>query len=304
MINQFGTLPSQVYLAPHAGLPLRNEVNSLYPSYANLMSNYWFPRFQEIPSGMGNLSLLAQSSVVPQNDRLSSMQVSNYAGSHTGTPELSNQFSNSPEDFSVVPARDAQTTNCCGNAASRSKLTWREEHFEIMKSIVVQYKSDWKRIVKRFFRLTGLKVSVPFLKKKFKEATSTENLLKRVKFSHEEDLLIVRSVLKYGLDWEKISQYLPGRSPMMIKNRFYSHIKKGKTYESLVEEVKANNLEEELETSITADPQDLCENDSVSWIGESKLKIFSEVDENEACFFVSMRSLDGELNERITASNL
>ena len=46
--------------------------------------------------------------------------------------------------------------------------------------------------------------------------------VKKEKFSLEEDKNLRELYLKYGSKWTKISKYIDGRTPEMIKNRFYS----------------------------------------------------------------------------------
>ena len=49
--------------------------------------------------------------------------------------------------------------------------------------------------------------------------------LKRGKFEKEEDELIIELYSKYGNQWTIMSKYFKNRNALMIKNRYYSHIK-------------------------------------------------------------------------------
>jgi len=62
---------------------------------------------------------------------------------------------------------------------------------------------------------------------------------KRVRFTHKEDLLIVKLYSQFGYDWEKIASEFESRTSIMVKNRFY-HIKKKNILQSLLNEVEAN----------------------------------------------------------------
>ncbi len=50
--------------------------------------------------------------------------------------------------------------------------------------------------------------------------------LKRTKFTEEEDEKIINLYLKFGNNWKEISNYFEDRNANMIKNRFYSFLKK------------------------------------------------------------------------------
>ena len=45
-------------------------------------------------------------------------------------------------------------------------------------------------------------------------------------FEQIEDMLILAMFKQWGKKWSKISKVLNGRPENMVKNRFYSHIKK------------------------------------------------------------------------------
>jgi len=56
--------------------------------------------------------------------------------------------------------------------------------------------------------------------------------LKRTKFSEEEDEKIINLYLKFGNNWKEISNYFEDRNANMIKNRFYSFLKKKKNIQN------------------------------------------------------------------------
>ncbi len=47
-----------------------------------------------------------------------------------------------------------------------------------------------------------------------------------MKWTENEDQLIIKLYNEFGPRWSTISHILLGRSENMVKNRFYSHIKK------------------------------------------------------------------------------
>jgi len=50
--------------------------------------------------------------------------------------------------------------------------------------------------------------------------------LTRGKFTKHEDEIIKQVYQQIGPKWHKVMEKLPNRSENMIKNRFYSHLKK------------------------------------------------------------------------------
>jgi hypothetical protein len=109
---------------------------------------------------------------------------------------------------------------------------WCEEHEKLLRKLAVQYKFDWKKIAKKF---DNKKYTPHFLKMRYK-GYDEGPVPKRVKFSHEEDVLIAKYFDEYGVDWDKMVSHFPNRTAIMLKNRFYSHIRKHNMLESLLEE--------------------------------------------------------------------
>lgn len=113
---------------------------------------------------------------------------------------------------------------------------WDETDDQDLLKFVVKYKNDWKKVADRF-KTRKKKVTNHFLKTRYKELTNDPYLLRR-KFSYEEDLLIAKYYVEYGCDWERISQHFSNRTGTMIKNRFYSYIKKKDLLEQLLQELE------------------------------------------------------------------
>jgi hypothetical protein len=109
---------------------------------------------------------------------------------------------------------------------------WCEEHEKLLRKLAVQYKFDWKKIAKKF---NNKKYTPHFLKMRYK-GYDEGPVPKRIKFSHEEDVLIAKYFDEYGVDWEKMVSHFPNRTAVMLKNRYYSHIRKHNMLESLLEE--------------------------------------------------------------------
>jgi len=69
------------------------------------------------------------------------------------------------------------------------------------------------------------KVTPHFLKNRFKYLNNDKFLL-RIKFEHSEDLKLALLYKQHGSKWENIANNFPNRTPVMLKNRYYSHIRK------------------------------------------------------------------------------
>mmetsp|Transcript_20749 Transcript_20749/g.18172 ORF Transcript_20749/g.18172 Transcript_20749/m.18172 type:complete len:102 (-) Transcript_20749:445-750(-) len=61
---------------------------------------------------------------------------------------------------------------------------------------------------------------------------------KWVKYSHLEDLKLAKYVKVYGNDWAKISLHFINRDAMMLKNRYYAHVRKDEKFVALLKEVE------------------------------------------------------------------
>jgi len=82
------------------------------------------------------------------------------------------------------------------------------------------------------------KLGPNLLRIKYKEL-APDLTQKRVRFTHSEDLNIVKYYSQYGYDWEKIASHFESRTAIMVKNRFY-HIKKKNILDKLLEEVEVD----------------------------------------------------------------
>lgn len=85
-------------------------------------------------------------------------------------------------------------------------------------------------------------MSPTFLRKRFMEIRDLPRI-KRSKFSHEEDLKLAELIESFGMNWIKISEKFPERGAIMLKNRYYSFIRKKNILESLQEENKLKKRE-------------------------------------------------------------
>jgi len=117
-----------------------------------------------------------------------------------------------------------------------------EEKEETLMKYASQYKCDWKKIAKKF---NNKKLTPHFLKNKYKELSAGPSQ-RRIKFNHREDLMIAKYFEKYGSNWGQMAVHFNGRNGIMLKNRYYSFIRKRDLLEVLLQEVReieSNNCE-------------------------------------------------------------
>jgi hypothetical protein len=113
---------------------------------------------------------------------------------------------------------------------------WTSKDDEYLYLLILKYKHDWKRISRRIMKERNKNYSWSFLKNRYKIFLKNKNQ-KPKKFTHSEDLLIVKYFEEYGTQWGKIAEHFPNRNPTMIKNRYYSFIKRKHKYEALLAEL-------------------------------------------------------------------
>lgn len=111
---------------------------------------------------------------------------------------------------------------------------WCDEDEKLLRKLAVQYKFDWKKVSKKF---ANKKYTPHFLKMRYK-GHDEGPVPKRVKFSHEEDVLIAKCFEEYGIDWDKMVIHFTNRTAIMLKNRYYSYIRKNDRLDKLLEEAQ------------------------------------------------------------------
>jgi len=285
----FLVLTNQIHVNSKSTLPLRTEMKSLQDFHDTPSINYW-PSFDQNPPPHTTTCPVLKNQNPNSIQRIHLPTQATFTEVSQGSSSLSSKDYNCPNEHKMENEKTSR----------RLHDKWKEEYDDLLKSVVIKYKADWKRIVRRMFTLTNLKVSLAFLKRRYRGITNQNTLLKRVKFSHQEDLIILNSMQLYGPDWQKISLHLPGRSSLMIKNRFYSQIRKNKNFVNLVEEAKCISLPESSEEPSLQESNDSNEYSPNSWSGTPKLKIFPDFEENDLHFILGANPSLEELNERIT----
>lgn len=98
------------------------------------------------------------------------------------------------------------------------------------------FKRDWKKIAKKFFERVGKKITASFLRLKYKETKPT--YAPKPKFlNNQDDIIILKMVQKYDVDWKRISEEMDNMDPIKIRNRYYSYILKPRNYNALMERI-------------------------------------------------------------------
>lgn len=185
--------------------------------------------------------------------------------------------------------------NVCKKKETKQPFDWNEKYDKLLVESVGKYKKDWQK-VEGYFKRNVAKLTIHTLKNRFRHLSGVPYQL-RIKFSHEEDLQIAYYFSQFGTDWDKVAEFFPQRTKQMVKNRYYSFIRKKGNYERLLEEVKQSTFLNSF--NVTMDNQN---HDSTSiFLGESpssdsKIKVFAESNPN---FEFWNHNTDGQLSHKI-----
>ena len=99
------------------------------------------------------------------------------------------------------------------------KGAWDKEEDNKLLSLYEKYGKNWAAISKEMPHRTGKQIRDRFL-------NSLDSKFERGKFTEEEDQAIIKYFKIYGNSWAKIAKKLKTRTGDMVKNRFYSSLKK------------------------------------------------------------------------------
>jgi len=101
----------------------------------------------------------------------------------------------------------------------KNRFPWTSEEDYLLADLVHKYGQNWSIIASSLPGRTGKQVRERFL-------NNLDPTINRNKFSPEEDENIIELYTKFGPKWKEMTKEFSGRTENMIKNRFYSHIKK------------------------------------------------------------------------------
>ncbi|CAD8141956.1 unnamed protein product [Paramecium pentaurelia] len=96
---------------------------------------------------------------------------------------------------------------------------WTNKEDQLLLKLVQVHKKNWVQIAKCIPNRTSKQVRERFVNKLNPE-------INQEPFTKEEDMIIVEGYKSFGSKWCKISKLLQGRPENIIKNRYYSYIRK------------------------------------------------------------------------------
>ena len=101
----------------------------------------------------------------------------------------------------------------------KNRFPWNSEEDMALAEFVKKYGQNWSIIASSLQGRTGKQVRERYL-------NNLDPNINRSRFTREEDEKIIEFYTISGPKWKEISKEFFGRTENMIKNRFYSHIKK------------------------------------------------------------------------------
>lgn len=118
---------------------------------------------------------------------------------------------------------DRKPMECCRRwkilQPRQTRRIWTAEEDNMLVQLVAKHGSNWAALSHHFVDRTGKQVRDRYL-------NNLDPKINRSKFTDEEDYQIVQQFYRLGPRWAEIAKTLHGRSENMVKNRFYSHIRK------------------------------------------------------------------------------
>ena len=100
-----------------------------------------------------------------------------------------------------------------------TKGTWTQEEDNQLMQLYKEHGKNWSEISKFMPHRTGKQIRDRFL-------NALDDNLNKEKFTQEEDEKIIKLYKSYGNSWCRIAKRLKGRTGDMVKNRFYSSLKR------------------------------------------------------------------------------
>jgi len=101
---------------------------------------------------------------------------------------------------------------------NKMKSEWTRMNDIKLIELIEIYNLDWPKIA------SIMNISEDLIKQRYEKRLDPK--LKFTKFTEEEDNALMNLYKIYGSTWNYISKFFPNRTPIMIKNRFYSSLKK------------------------------------------------------------------------------
>ena len=99
------------------------------------------------------------------------------------------------------------------------KGSWTKQEDKKILALIKKHGRNWSLISKNIRSRTGKQIRDRYL-------NTLDPNTRKDKFSQEEDKKLVKYFLEYGPAWSKIALHFEGRTGDMLKNRFYSSLKR------------------------------------------------------------------------------
>jgi hypothetical protein len=99
------------------------------------------------------------------------------------------------------------------------KGAWTDEEDQLLLQLLKKFGKNWSLISKYMTSRSGKQIRDRYL-------NSLDPNIVKIKFTPEEDKKILELYTKYGSAWSKIAKEFTQRTGDMIKNRFYSSLRK------------------------------------------------------------------------------
>ncbi|CAD8138880.1 unnamed protein product [Paramecium pentaurelia] len=163
----------------------------------------------------------------------------------------------------------------------RSRRQWTEEEDLQVLNLIKKFGKNWKAIENHMYGRSGKQIRERFINK-------LDQTINHNEFTQEEDEKIVKLYYQIGPRWSDISKLLKGRPENMIKNRFYSHIKKHYNIQSMNPEIVGNEMMSQNQFQNSNSLSDLLQEQDQQIQGELRLETIHSQFEQEGSFISNL----------------
>lgn len=121
-----------------------------------------------------------------------------------------------------MPAKIEQELYSVNNSNRGQKLRnfkWTAEEDALLKRLVYELKFDWETMARYFPGKIPSQVAKRWINK-------LDPSIKKLRWTAEEDDIILSMISRIGHNWKEISKHLEGRPPDAVKSRFHSNLRK------------------------------------------------------------------------------
>ena len=118
-----------------------------------------------------------------------------------------------------IPNKSASQCSYHYSKIKKKRKIWTVEEDQIVLNLVVKHETNWQLISKVLKNRTGKQIRDRYI-------NILDPSINHSPWTEEEDNILIKYYYKIGPKWSEISKFLNGRPENMIKNRFYSSLKK------------------------------------------------------------------------------